>query len=161
MKRFMALMTATALCVGSTAWSQTAKVDSLIVAVSPAADNANVESVWPDLENDLKGVLDAKFERHRADDGYDVSVRIIDVSLNGSTILTEEDEFNHIEGWVYMRPDGNPGDVTPVKVSIDALTGAVYKNPEGEVQIPGAELFYTSMLNEFGDKTRELVLKMK
>ena len=161
MKRFMTLITATALCVGSTAWAQTAKVDSLIVAVSPAADDANVETVWPNLENDLKGVLDAKFERHRADNGYDVSVRIIDVSLNGSTILSEEDEFNHIAGWVYLRPDADPGDVTPVKISINALTGAVYKSPEGEVQIPGAELFYSSMLNEFGDKAREIVLKMK
>ena len=158
MKRFMALMTATALSLGSMAAAETAKVDSLIVAVSPKAEDANVTSVWPNLESDLKDVLDAKFTPHRDDDGLDLSVRIIEVSLDGSKILTEEDEFNHIEGWVYVRPDGNSGEVTPFKVIIDAKTGALYKNPEGEVQIPGAELFYSAIVNGFADKTLEAVL---
>ncbi|MEM9970856.1 MAG: hypothetical protein AAF762_07130 [Pseudomonadota bacterium] len=161
MKRFMATITATALSLGSMAAADTAKVDSVFVTVSPAADEANVEEVWPTLGSDLKTVLDDKLALYRDNDGYDVSIRIIDVSLDGSKILTEDDEFNRVEGWVYVRPGDDASDVTPIKVIVDAQTGAVFKNPDGSVQIPGAELFYNAMLNGFAEQTREAILKLE
>mgnify|MGYP001804447022 CR=1 FL=1 len=160
MKRFMALTSALALGLGSTAWADSAKVDSIFVDLSPNADDANVETVWPTLEDDLKTLLDAKFAPHMSDDGYTVTVRIIEVSLDGSMILTESDEFNHLEGWVYVRPNDGTGNISPTKVIIDAQTGALYKTPDGAVQIPGAELFYAAMLDGFADKTLETILEM-
>ena len=157
MKRFMTLVTATAIGFGSTAIAQDNMVKTLRVSVSPDAEDANVEVIWPDLESDLQAVMDAKFASLRADQGVDVNVKIIEVSVDGSQILTENEEFNHLEGWVFVRDAADAGGTNPTKVVIDAKTGAVYKDPEGMVVIPDAELFYAAMLNGFADKALDVV----
>lgn len=161
MKRFMALMSATAIGLGSMTAAYAADVDGLAVSVFPDADQSNVTEVYPTIANDLKLILEQRFSDNRAEDGHDVTVRLTEVSVDGSTILTPDDEFNRVKGMVYVKAKGDAGGPSPFSITVDAKTGAIYKDSDGMVVIPDKALFYNAMLSGFADKTYDAVQKVE
>ena len=72
--------------------------------------------------------------------------------VRGSTVLTGEGEFNHLEGWVYFREPGNPVPVSQEAVVVDAVTGAI--DPDAAIVIlPGVPDFYAALLMGFSKST--------
>ncbi len=155
MKRLTVLLATT--CIGlagvaSAAPKTVAEVD--VIVEFEDAENANAQKFWPAIETDLETIFAAKAAPFHSDDGYDVKVRLTQVSLSGSEILTGEGEFNHLEGWVYVREQGEPEAVDSFKVIIDAKTGSVGIE-EGMITLPDLQDFYVALLNGFVDKSYE------
>ncbi len=160
MKRLMTLATCAAVGFAGFAAAQDKTIAEADVIVElEDAGNANALEYWPQIESDLETVLAEWIAPMQSGDGYDVKIRLSDVSLSGSTILTGEGEFNHIEGWVYVREQGEPSVVDSFKVIIDAQTGEFPAGP-GYYILPGMDDFYVALLNGFADKTVRTIQEM-
>lgn len=121
--------------------------------------NANALDYWPTIERDLEAKLAEKIEPYYSGDGYDIRVRLSEVSVNGSALLDGEGEFNTLKGWVYIREQGNPDPVGSVGMSLEAVTDEA--NSDAAIIIPPASgKFYDALLNRFAERTVEEVQKL-
>lgn len=121
--------------------------------------NANALDYWPTIEKDLEAKLAEKIEPYYSGEGYDIRVRLSDVSISGSTLLEGEGEFNTLKGWVYIREQGNPDPIGSVGLSLEAVTGEA--DSEADFIIPPAsDEFYDALLNRFAERTVEEVQKL-
>jgi hypothetical protein len=153
MKRFTTLLATAAIGVaGAASAADVTLADVDVIVEFEDAENANAQEFWPAIETDLETVFAAKTAAMHSDEGLDVNVRLTEVSLSGSQILTGEGEFNHMEGWVYVREQGDPDPLESFKVIIDAKTGSA-GIIEGMVIVPDMQDFYVALLNGFADKT--------
>lgn len=119
------------------------------------AQNSNALEFWPQIEADLETVINAMARNRMTDDGLEMTVRISEISLSGSELLTGEGEFNRLEGWVYFREPGDPAPVHQKEIFIDAETGAIdLSGVESDfviVKMPEMPAFYTALLVGFSD----------
>ena len=126
--------------------------------------NANALDYWPTIEKDLEAKLAEKIEPYYSGDGYDITVRLSEISIDGSALLGNEGEFNTLKGWVYIREQGNPDPVDSVGLSMTAKTGeANYEAPENTVVVvipPARAAFYDALLDRFAERTVEEVEKL-
>ena len=153
MKRFLIATSVSALLAAGIAHAEDNLVNEADVVVElEDAENANALEYWPRIEADLEEVMAAYVAPMKSGDGYDVTVRLTEVSLSGSKVLEGEGEFNHLEGWVYVRDQGEPSVVDSFKVTIDAKTGSA-GIADGMVILPDMDAFYVALLNGFADKT--------
>lgn len=157
MKTLMALITTTAIGAASLASAQDVNPNNMIAEADVVveledAKNANALQFWPQIETDLETVLAQKMQPFYSGEGYDVTIRLTKVSMTGSTLLTDKGEFNHLEGWVYVRNQDDPDPVDSFKVIISAETGTAGLS-EGMYLLPGLADFYVALLNGFADKT--------
>lgn len=126
------------------------------VKVELADVDANALDYWPTIERDLEAKLSAELSPYYSDQGYDITVRLAEISIDGSALLGNEGEFNTLKGWVYIREQGNPDPVESVGLSLTAVTGEV--DPEADIVIPPARnAFYEALLVRFAERTIEEV----
>ncbi len=115
---------------------------------------ANALEYWPDIERDLEEKLASAIAPHYSGDGYDVTIRLSEISIDGSALLGNEGEFNTLTGWVVVREQHNPAPVERVWVSLTAKTGEV--DPEADIVIaPARNAFYNALLDRFAERTVE------
>lgn len=159
MKRTMlfgALFAASAsLAATGVVFAQDAKVSEVAVAAElEDMQNANALQFWPNIEKDLAAVISDAAKDKISDEGYEIDVRIKEISMSGSTVLSGEGEFNHLEGWVYFREPGNPVPVEQEAVVVDAYTGDI--DPGAAIVIlPGVPDFYAGLLHGFSKGTMD------
>lgn len=156
MKRFLIATSAAALFVTGPVVAEPTINEADVIVELEDAENANALEYWPQIETDLEEVMAAYIAPLHSDDGYDVKVRLTEVSLSGSKILEGEGEFNHMEGWVYVREQGDPSVVDSFNIVIDAKTQSA-GIADGMIVIPGMDDFYVALLNGFADKSVKLI----
>ena len=115
-------------------------------------DKGNALTFWPSIQGDLQASIVKAAEPVFNNDGYQVTVRLTDVSLSGSTVLTDKGEFNHMEGWVFYRKPGEPEPVYEQKIILDAATETV-GGTSSYVILPDLPEFYQSLIGAFADST--------
>lgn len=129
------------------------KVD--VYAEIEDVQNANALQFWPDIETDLQAVIQAMLGNRATDDGMEMTVRIDEVSLSGSELLTGEGEFNRLQGWVYFKEPVDAEPLFQAEITVDAETGAIdLSRVEGDVvmiKMPDMPDFYTALLVGFAD----------
>ncbi len=165
MKPMKLLLTGTAFAIGGTLAVVTGSAafaqDEVLIAeadVKVELDdvNANALQYYPNIEQDLEAKLAEKIQPHHSDDGYDVTVSLSEISVDGSVLLGNEGEFNTLKGWVYIREQGNPDPVESVGLSLTAVTGEV--DPAADIVIaPSQNAFYDALLDRFAERTVEEV----
>lgn len=156
---FKSLMTGTAaLALAATAAMADTKVISEIDVEAELSDvnEANALEYWPDITTDLGTQIAAAAEGMLGDNGYTIDVQLTEISLSGSDLLTGEGEFNTLEGWVYIRKDGEAVPVETFEIALEAETLSAGGNSEITI-IPGKPMFYTALVNAFAMKTVEAV----
>lgn len=154
MKRFLIAASTSAFLASGAAYAQDNMINEADVVVElEDAENANALEYWPKIEADLEEVFAAYIAPVQSGDGYDVRVRLTEVSLSGSKKLAGQGEFNHMEGWVYVREQGEPSVVDSFKVIIDAETMTDNLRPGDFVILPNMDDFYIALLNGFADKS--------
>lgn len=125
------------------------------------AQNSNALQFWPEIESDLESVINAMARDRMTDNGLEMTVRISEISLSGSELLTGEGEFNRLEGWVYFREPGDPAPVYQKEIFIDAETGKIdLSTVEGNVvfvTLPEMPDFYSALLSGFADVAVEQI----
>lgn len=118
--------------------------------------NANALSYWPDIESDLEAKLVEKIAPYYSGDGYEITISLSEISIDGSALLGNEGEFNTLKGWIYIREKGNPDPVESLGLSLEAKTGAV--DPSATIVIaPAQDKFYDTLLDRFAERTVEEV----
>ncbi len=122
-------------------------------------DETNALEYWPEIEADLTAkILDAA-RPMLDDDGYEVEVKLKEVSLSGSKVLSGEGEFNRMAGWVYVRKQGELVPEKSVEITLDAETGALGGNSDIAI-IPGKPMFYAALINSLARRTVEEIGKL-
>lgn len=123
--------------------------------------NANALDYWPDIEKDLEAKLAEKIAPIYSGDGYDITVSLSEISIDGSALLGADGEFNTLKGWVYIREQGNPDPVDSVGLSLTAVTGDVTatasENTLVTITAPQRGDFYDALLDRFAERTIEEV----
>ena len=118
--------------------------------------NANALTYWPDIEQDLEAKLAEKIEPFYSGEGYEITVSLSEISIDGSALLGHEGEFNTLKGWVYIREQGKPTPVESVGLSLTAKTGEV--DPSADIVIaPAKNAFYEALIDRFAERTMEEV----
>lgn len=118
--------------------------------------NANALTYWPDIERDLEAKLAEKIEPFFSGEGYEITVSLSEVSVDGSALLGNDGEFNTLKGWVYIREKGDPTPVESVGLSLQAKTGEV--DPSADIVIaPSQNAFYDALLTRFAERAVEEV----
>ena len=156
--KHLTMITALALGLAMTpaAMAQDKLVDEVDVKVELDDVNANALDFYPNIETDLETKLAEVFSPMHSDDGYDITVSLSEISLDGSKLLGAEGEFNTLKGWVYIREQGNPDPVDSVGLSLQAKTGESDPNA-AFVLAPGTDDFYQALLQRFAERTMEEV----
>lgn len=158
MKRFLTAASLAAFVATGAAYADGNMInDADVIVELEDAENANALEYWPQIETDLETVMAAYIAPVHSGEGYDVKVRLTEVSLSGSKKLAGKGEFNHMEGWVYVREQGNPSVVDSFKVIIDAETRTEDLKPGDFVILPDMDAFYIALLNGFADKSVRLI----
>ena len=165
MKQMKLYIAASAFALGgalaaATAASAVAQDNALIAEADVKVDlddvDANALQYWPNIEKDLEAKLAEKIEPLYSGDGYDITVSLSEISIDGSALLGNEGEFNTLKGWVYIREQGNPDPVDSVGLSLTAKTGDV--DPAADIVIaPSQNAFYDALLDRFAERTIEEV----
>ncbi|NNL34827.1 MAG: hypothetical protein HKP35_03320 [Silicimonas sp.] len=121
--------------------------------------NANALQYFPDIEKDLEAKLAEAIEPYYSGDGYEITVSLSEISVDGSVLLGNDELFNTLKGWVYIREQGNPDPVDSVGLSLTAVTGEVDASAtENTIVIPPAQnAFYDALLSRFAERTIEEV----
>lgn len=124
-------------------------------------EGANALQYWPELENDLAEAIAYRAGSMRSENGYDVTVRVREITMSGSRVLTGEGEFNHLEGIVYFRAPDDPVPVEQVTIILDARTGEIPVLEDGAIVVlPGTPVFYAALLDAFARNTIEALGKL-
>lgn len=146
----------------STAVFADPKIDEIKVeAELEDVAGANALEYWPELESDLEDAIAFRAGSMRADNGYDITVRVREITMSGSKVLTGEGEFNHLEGIAYFRAPDNPVPVEQVTIILDARTGEIPVLEDGATLIlPGTPVFYAALLDAFAINTVEAVSEL-
>ena len=159
MKTLTLLAAGAAIAFASTASAQDVKFADIDVTVELSdVENSNALDFWPTLEADMERVMTERVAPMYAPDGLDVDVSVTEVSLSGSNLLSDEGEFNTLQGWVYVRDENNGNLVDNFKINLRAETGQVGLQ-DGMIVLPDMKDFYVALLNAFADKTVERVLE--
>lgn len=123
--------------------------------------DANALDYWPTIEKDLEAKLAEKIAPLYSGDGYDITISLSEISIDGSALLGAEGEFNTLKGWVYIREQGNPDPVDSVGLSLTAKTGDVTATPSENTLVtitaPQRKAFYDALLDRFAERTIEEV----
>ena len=119
-------------------------------------ENANALDFWPEIGPDLDATITALAAPMMAETGYEIDVRVSEIAISDSAVLTGDGEFNQLGGWVYIREPGNPVPVKDAQIMLDASTGALGGNSE-VILVPGRPDFYNALINVFALRTIEEV----
>lgn len=120
--------------------------------------NANALDYWPAIEADLEEKLAEKIAPYHSGDGHDITVRLSEISIDGSALLGNEGEFNTLVGWVYIREKDNPEPVESIGLSLTATTAETTVASQTAIIIPPARnAFYEALLDRFAERTVEEV----
>lgn len=166
MRPMKALIVGTAFLVGgltvaagSPGYAQNARmIHKADVVVELEDVNANAMEYYPNIERDLEAKLATEIEPYYSGSGYDIRIRLSEISIDGSALLGNEGEFNTLKGWVYIREQGNPDPVDSVGLSLTAQTGDTSAATESTIVIPPARnAFYEALLQRFAERTVEEV----
>ena len=158
MKRFMSAAFASiiASAFGGALHAQAVVSEVDVIVELEDAANANALEYWPSIETDLESLLEEKLAGQMANEGHDVTVRLAEVSLDGSPLLGTDGEFNTLKGWIYIREPGDPDPVESVGISLNAEVG------EGDEDAlinlnPSIDDMYRALLDRFAERTIEEV----
>ncbi|MEQ9041669.1 MAG: hypothetical protein RIE24_25365 [Silicimonas sp.] len=133
-------------------------ISSADVVVELEDVEANALDYWPNVEADLEEMLSAKIAPYYSGDGHEITVRLSEISIDGSALLGNEGEFNTLNGWIYIREKGNPDPVESIGLSLTAKTGNATPATEDTIVIPpGRNAFYQALLDRFAERTLEEV----
>ena len=121
--------------------------------------DANALDYWPDIGHDLAAAILAAADPMLAEGGYLVDVQVAEISLAGATKLLESGEFNHLEGWVYIRDEEGAPPVKSEQIVLDASTFTPGGNSDFFI-IPGRPDFYNALVNVFALRTVEEVAEL-
>ncbi|WP_417261012.1 hypothetical protein [Celeribacter sp.] len=92
-------------------------ISSVEVTANLEAVDSNALDRWPDIAEDLTLMISAGLDEQMSEDGpYDVRVDVTEISNLGTTYLSDEGEFNTLEGWVYI--DGPDSDEALKKMHV-------------------------------------------
>lgn len=92
-------------------------ISSVEVEANLEAVDANALDRWPDIAEDLTLMISAGLNDQMDVNGdYDVRVDVTEISNMGATFLSDEGEFNTLEGWVYI--DGPDSDEALKKMHV-------------------------------------------
>ncbi|PTQ68023.1 hypothetical protein [Celeribacter persicus] len=128
-------------------------IASVEVEANLEAVDSNALDRWPDIAEDLTLAITAGLNDQMEEDGdYDVRVDVTEISNLGATYLSDDGEFNQLEGWVYI--DG-PGSEEPLKkyhimLKAEELEG--FKPVHVAIVPPDRAAFYDAMVMAFADQ---------
>ena len=154
---------AIALLFGATAQASMAaeplisEVD--VVVELEDAENANALTYWPTIEQDMEAKFAAEIADQLNDSGLDVTVRLAEVSLDGSELLGSKGEFNTLKGWVYIREQNNPEPIESVGISLEGEIGT--GDPDASFTIaPSIDDMYEALTTRFVERTMEEIARL-
>lgn len=155
MKNLMLLTTAAAISMATFATAQDVSVADIDVTVELGdVENANALDYWPSIEADMEKVMTDRVSAFYAPDGVDIDVSVTEVSLSGSKLLSDDGEFNTLQGWVYVRDENNGNLLDTFHINLRAETGMVGWQ-DGAVKLPEMQAFYDTLIEAFAEKTVE------
>ncbi len=116
-------------------------------------DGVNTLQFWPTIEDDLATAIGRAVDQRPDGDEIIVKVRLNEVSLSGSRMLTGEGEFNRMAGWIYVYDDISKPPLDQFSVNLDAVTATATDLPENAVVMPPAKAdFYETLIDAFAER---------
>ena len=128
-------------------------ISSVEVEANLEAVDSNALDRWPDIAEDLTLLISAGLdEQMEANGDYDVRVDVTEISNMGTTYLSDEGEFNTLEGWVYIDgPDSDfPLKKFEIALSAEELDGVTAIN--ATMVPPDRAAFYDALVMGFAHK---------
>mgnify|MGYP001627859155 FL=1 len=124
-----------------------------------AMENPNALDHYPQIANDIENAIRARVDMADEDDyrPLNIDVQVTALRLNDSPILTDEGEFNILEGIVNVY-DSRNADVKQVEPIILNAFEAEVPYPAFS---PDNSEFYTAMVYAFADRAAEMVAEVK
>lgn len=116
-------------------------------------DGVNTLQFWPTIEDDLATAIAQAVEQRPDGNEIIVKVRLNEVSLSGSRMLTGEGEFNRMAGWIYVYDDMSKPPLDQFSVNLDAVTATPKNLPENATALPPAKAdFYNTLIGAFAER---------
>ncbi|MXU65681.1 hypothetical protein [Oceanomicrobium pacificus] len=125
-----------------------------------SAETSDALKYWPALADDMKTKLAEELYPITQPGGYDVTVMIRELSLDGSYVLGDAGEFNTIGGVVSVM---NPEDTTDVQSFALDLKGIVTDTAPDDatvVLLPEEGDFYEALVAGFAKLTADRIAEM-
>ncbi|MGC0222183.1 hypothetical protein SAMN05421762_2228 [Pseudooceanicola nitratireducens] len=115
-----------------------------------AMENPNALDHYPDLANDIENAIRARADLADEDDyrPLNLDIQVTALRLNDNPVLTDDGEFNILEGIVNVYDEANPQPIRTEPIILEAM--------EAEVPYPAFspdnDDFYKAMVYAFADR---------
>lgn len=129
------------------------------VAYFDSMKNPNALDYYPDVAADVDAAIIDRVGRSDDSDArkVDVDVQITSMRLNDNPILTDDGDFNILEGIVTVRDAIGREVVAYEQITLKAEEMSV---PYASTS-PDKDAFYTAMVSAFADRTAEITESVK
>lgn len=155
MKRFLTATLLATTALGTAAMADPLPIKSVETEVKLSSVDANALGYWPEIAADLDQAVTTGLSSQMDEYGdYSVSIEINEISLGGVSELTDDGEFNTINGWVYVNAEDEEFPVEKFEITMNAETGVPFVVPAGSTIVaPGRTDFYDALVTAFAIET--------
>ena len=121
-----------------------------------SARNALALDRWPNLVTDLNAALAQTFSDVSSDDGYDLRVTVVSISLDGAVAMGDDEMFNTLKGKIGIYDDTRIVATVPLRV-VATVDEDVAAEPGTILVGPSTDDVYTAMIAAFATATEDRV----
>lgn len=128
-------------------------ISSVEVEANLEAVDSNALDRWPAIAEDLTLAITAGLNDRMEEGGdYDVRVDVTEISNLGATYLSDDGEFNQLEGWVYVDGPGSDEALKKFHIMLKAEELEGFKPVNVAIVPPDRAAFYDALVMAFADQ---------